>query len=53
LFIGVLTFLSNGEDYEDMVLFGKTHENFLMASRPMWKAAGKGRCFTRKEWICR
>jgi len=29
LFIGLLTFLSNGEDYEDMVLFGKTHESFL------------------------
>ena len=23
LFIGLLTFLSSGEDYEDMVLFGK------------------------------
>jgi predicted transposase YbfD/YdcC len=29
LFIGLLTFLSNGEDYEDMVLFGKTHRDFL------------------------
>jgi predicted transposase YbfD/YdcC len=28
LFIGLLTYLSNGEDYEDMV-FGKTHECFL------------------------
>jgi predicted transposase YbfD/YdcC len=29
LFIGLLTYLSSGEDYEDMVLFGKTHEDFL------------------------
>jgi len=29
LFIGLLTYLSSGEDYEDMVLFGKTHEVFL------------------------
>jgi len=29
LFIGLLTFLSSGEDYEDMVLFGKTHRDFL------------------------
>ncbi len=29
LFIGLLTYLSNGEDYEDMVLFTKTHEVFL------------------------
>jgi predicted transposase YbfD/YdcC len=29
LFIGLLTFLSSGEDYEDMVLFGKTHRVFL------------------------
>jgi len=29
LFIGLLTYLSNGEDYEDMVLFGKSHEEFL------------------------
>lgn len=29
LFIGLLTFLSSGEDYEDMVLFGKTHHDFL------------------------
>jgi predicted transposase YbfD/YdcC len=29
LFIGLMTYLSNGEDYEDMVLFGKTHESFL------------------------
>jgi len=29
LFIGLLTFLSSGEDYEDMVLFGKTHYDFL------------------------
>ena len=25
ILIGIFTFLSNGEDYEDMVLFGKTH----------------------------
>jgi len=30
LFIGLLTYLSSGEDYEDMVLFGKTHEDFLI-----------------------
>lgn len=29
LLIGLLTYLSNGEDYEDMVLFGNTHESFL------------------------
>jgi len=29
LFIGLLTFLSSGEDYEDMVLFAETHEDFL------------------------
>ena len=29
LFIGLLTYLSSGEDYEDMVLFGKTHKAFL------------------------
>lgn len=29
LLIGLLTYLSHGEDYEDMVLFGNTHEAFL------------------------
>ncbi|MDR0657698.1 MAG: ISAs1 family transposase [Mediterranea sp.] len=29
LLIGLLTYLSNGEDYENMVLFGNTHEPFL------------------------
>jgi len=29
LFIGLLTYLSNGEDFVDMVLFGKTHKAFL------------------------
>jgi predicted transposase YbfD/YdcC len=29
LFIGLLTCLSNGEDYEDMVLFSKSHRSFL------------------------
>lgn len=29
LFIGLLTYLSNGDDFEDMVLFGKTHKTFL------------------------
>jgi hypothetical protein len=29
LFIGLMTYLSNGEDYEDMVLFTGTHEHFL------------------------
>ena len=29
LFIGLFTYLSNGEDYEDMVLFAKTHKEFL------------------------
>jgi predicted transposase YbfD/YdcC len=29
LFIGLLTYLSSGEEYEDMVLFGKTHKAFL------------------------
>jgi predicted transposase YbfD/YdcC len=29
LFIGLMTCLSNGEDFEDMVLFGKTHRSFL------------------------
>ncbi len=29
LFIGLLTYLSNGEDYEDMALFTKSHEAFL------------------------
>ena len=29
LFIGLSTCLSNGEDYVDMVLFGKTHKTFL------------------------
>jgi predicted transposase YbfD/YdcC len=29
LFIGLLTYLSNGEDYEDMVLFAKTHSALL------------------------
>jgi predicted transposase YbfD/YdcC len=29
LLIGLLTYLSNGEDYEDMVLFAKTHKDFL------------------------
>jgi hypothetical protein len=29
LFIGLLTYLSNGEDYEDMVLFAQSHESFL------------------------
>ena len=29
LFIGLLTHLSNGDDFVDMVLFGKTHKTFL------------------------
>ena len=29
LFIGLMTYLSNGEDYADMVLFAETHEDFL------------------------
>jgi hypothetical protein len=29
LLTGLLTYLSNGEDYEDMVLFAETHEAFL------------------------
>jgi hypothetical protein len=29
LFIGLSTYLSSGEDYEDMALFAKTHEDFL------------------------
>lgn len=29
LLIGLLTYLSNGEDYEDMVLFSKTHKDLL------------------------
>ena len=29
LFIGLLSYLSNGEDFVDMVLFGKTHKRFL------------------------
>jgi hypothetical protein len=29
LFIGLLTYLSNGEDYEDMVLFAQSHESIL------------------------
>jgi len=35
LFIGLLTYLSGGEDYEEMVLFGKTHENFLKEHIPL------------------
>jgi hypothetical protein len=31
LFIGLLTCLSNGEDYEDMVLFAKSHLTLLKA----------------------
>jgi predicted transposase YbfD/YdcC len=31
LLLGIMTFLSNGEDYEDMVLFGKRHGNNLGA----------------------
>lgn len=27
--IGLFTYLSNGEDYEDMVIFAKTHQEFL------------------------
>ncbi len=29
LLIGRFTYLSNGQDYEDMVLFGQTHTDFL------------------------
>lgn len=29
LLIGLFTYLSNGEDYEDMVLFGKSHKDFI------------------------
>jgi predicted transposase YbfD/YdcC len=29
LLIGLLTYLSNGEDYEDMVLFAQSHEEFI------------------------
>ena len=29
LIIGLFTYLSNGKDYEDMVLFAKTHADFL------------------------
>ncbi|MDR2927206.1 MAG: transposase family protein, partial [Cytophagaceae bacterium] len=28
LLTGLLTYLSNGEDYEDMVLFAETHGEF-------------------------
>ncbi len=28
-FIGLLTYLSNGEDYEDIFLFVQNHESFL------------------------
>jgi hypothetical protein len=29
LLIGLFTYLGNGEDYEDMVLFAKSHKEFL------------------------
>ncbi len=29
LMIGLLTYLSNGEDYDDMVLFAKSHYEFV------------------------
>ena len=29
LLIGLFTYLSNGEDYEDMVLFGNSHKDFI------------------------
>ena len=29
LLIGLFTYLSNGEDYEDMVLFAQTHKEFI------------------------
>ncbi|MDR2057859.1 MAG: transposase family protein [Dysgonamonadaceae bacterium] len=29
LLIGLFTYLSNGEDYEDMVLFAQSHKEFL------------------------
>jgi hypothetical protein len=29
LFVGLLTYLSNGEDYGDIVLFSQSHESFL------------------------
>ncbi|MDR0749316.1 MAG: transposase family protein, partial [Tannerellaceae bacterium] len=29
LLTGLFTYLSNGEDYEDMVLFAKSHKEFL------------------------
>jgi hypothetical protein len=29
LLIGLFTYLSSGEDYEDMVLFARTHKEFL------------------------
>ncbi len=29
LLIGLLTYLSNGEDYEDMVLFAESHYDFV------------------------
>jgi hypothetical protein len=29
LLTGLLTYLSNGEDYEDIVLFAETHGEFL------------------------
>jgi hypothetical protein len=35
LFIGLLSYLSSGEDYEDMVLFGKTHQVFLKEYIPL------------------
>ncbi|WP_228464753.1 ISAs1 family transposase [Chryseobacterium antibioticum] len=31
LLIGLFTYLSNGEDYEDMVLFGQSHRDFVQA----------------------
>jgi hypothetical protein len=35
LFIGLLTYLSNGEDYEDMVLFARTHKDFLLENNTL------------------
>jgi hypothetical protein len=53
--IGLFTYLSSGEDYEDMALFARTHKEFLqpyvslpMVYRRTIPSVGYFQCWSRK-----
>jgi hypothetical protein len=42
LLIGLFTYLSNGEDYGDMVLYAKSHKEFLRPYAEVEETKAKG-----------